>query len=204
MVLPAIYELAGRGLLPESWALIGADRGQMTDEDFRAHVHTALSEFGPQPEPASWARFAPRLRCAGGGFDTTDPGRLLDVLAEARRSVGGTPQLVHYLAVPPSAFVPLTRALAGVVYEKPYGTSTDSFRALDDLVLSVFDEDQVFRIDHFLGKEGTQDLHVLRFANRLFARNWSREHIAQVQIDVPEELDVAHGAAFYDATGAAL
>jgi glucose-6-phosphate 1-dehydrogenase len=212
MVLPAFFELDGRGLLPKRWALVGVDRRSITDEDFRAHVHGALTEFGPRPDQASWTGFAPRLRSVGGGFDAADPGRLLDELAEVGHTVGGLPQLVHYLAVPPSAFAPLTRALARhsltvgarVVYEKPYGTSPETFRALDELVLSVFDEDQVFRIDHFLGKEGTQDLHVLRFANRLFARNWSREHIAQVQIDVPEELDVAHRAAFYDATGAAL
>jgi glucose-6-phosphate 1-dehydrogenase len=119
---------------------------------------------------------------------------------------------VHYLAVPPEAFGPYTEALgqhglatgARAVYEKPYGTSPESFRELDRLVLSVFDEEQVFRIDHFLGKEGTQDLHVLRFANRLFHQVWGWEHVAQVQIDVPEELDVADRAAFYDDTGAAL
>jgi glucose-6-phosphate 1-dehydrogenase (EC 1.1.1.49) len=91
-----------------------------------------------------------------------------------------------------------------VVYEKPYGTSPESFRELDELVLSVLDEEQVFRIDHFLGKEGTQDLHVLRFANALFEHVWHRDHVAQVQIDVPEDLDVADRAEFYDATGAAL
>ena len=91
-----------------------------------------------------------------------------------------------------------------VVYEKPFGASPEGFRELDDVVHSVFDEEQVFRIDHFLGKEGTQDLHVLRFANTLFEHVWSREHVAQVQIDVPENLDVADRADFYDATGATL
>jgi glucose-6-phosphate 1-dehydrogenase len=119
---------------------------------------------------------------------------------------------VRDLATPPGAFAPLAERLeergltsgARVIYEKPYGTSPETFRELDQLVLSVLDEDQVFRIDHFLGKEGTQDLHVLRFANQLFGQIWSREHVAQVQIDVPEELDVADRAEFYDATGAAL
>src|SRR3978361_1735079 len=121
-------------------------------------------------------------------------------------------RVVHYQAVPPAAFPDITRALsrhglaegARVVYEKPYGTSLQSFRDLDALVSSVLDEDQIFRIDHFLGKEGTQDLHVLRFANAMFGEVWSRKHVAEVQIGVPEELDVAQRAAFYDGTGATL
>ncbi len=91
---------------------------------------------------------------------------------------------------------------ARVVYEKPYGTSPDSFRELDELVLSVMKEEQVYRIDHFLGKEATQNLHVLRFANQMVGQIWSREHVQQIQIDVPETLDVSDRAAFYDATGA--
>jgi glucose-6-phosphate 1-dehydrogenase len=212
MVLPAFFELAQRGLLPEKWRLVGNGRGDVSHEDFRAAVHDALTEFGPSPDDGPWEEFAKRLRFAGGGFGTADPGSLLDVLAEARDELGTDPQYVHYLAVPPGAFAPLTEGLgqhglaagARVVYEKPYGTSPESFRELDRLVLSVLDETQVFRIDHFLGKEGTQDLHVLRFANQLFGQIWSREHVAQVQIDVPEELDVADRAEFYDATGAGL
>jgi glucose-6-phosphate 1-dehydrogenase len=212
MVLPAFFELAQRGLLPQRWRLVGNGRRDVSHEDFRAGVHAALTEFGPAPGDGPWDEFATRLRFAGGGFGMADPGSLLDVLAEARDGLGGDVQYVHYLAVPPGAFAPLTEGLeqhglasgARVVYEKPYGTSPETFRELDRLVLSVFDEDQVFRIDHFLGKEGTQDLHVLRFANQLFEQVWSRDHVAQVQIDVPEELDVADRAEFYDATGAAL
>ncbi|WP_231502649.1 glucose-6-phosphate dehydrogenase (NADP(+)) [Blastococcus sp. URHD0036] len=217
MVLPAFFELARLDLLPRDWRLIGNGRGDVSHVDFADLVHDALEEFGPLGDgdddaADSWPAFAERLRFAGGGFDSDDPGSLLDVLAEAREDLGDGVQYVHYLAVPPSAFDGLTRGLdahgltenARVVYEKPYGTSPDSFRELDELVLSVLDEEQVFRIDHFLGKEGTQDLHVLRFANGMFEHLWSREHVAQVQIDVPEELDVAQRATFYDATGAAL
>src|SRR4051812_42966088 len=212
MVLPAFYDLARRDLLPKQWRLIGNGRGDVSHEDFAGRVHDALEEFGPHPDQGPWEDFRGRLRFAGGGFASEDPGSLLDVLGEARDELGGDVRYVHYLAVPPEAFEGLTRGLAEhglaegarVVYEKPYGTSPESFRELDELVLSVLDEDQVFRIDHFLGKEGTQDLHVLRFANRLFSQIWSREHIAQVQIDVPEELDVTDRAAFYDATGAGL
>ncbi|MCU1615428.1 MAG: glucose-6-phosphate 1-dehydrogenase [Frankiales bacterium] len=212
MVLPAFFELAQRGLLPEAWRLVGNGRGDVSHGEFRDAVRDALTEFGPSPDDGAWADFSRRLLFAGGGFGPSDPGSLPDVLGEVRDRLGAEAQYVHYLAVPPSAFGPLTEGLARhglaekarVVYEKPYGRSPESFRELDELVRSVFDEDQVFRIDHFLGKEGTQDLHVLRFANRLFQNIWSREHVAQVQIDVPEELDVADRAAFYDATGAAL
>jgi glucose-6-phosphate 1-dehydrogenase len=212
MVLPAFAQLAERGLLPHDWRLVGNGRGDVSHTDFAQLAREAVEEFGEPLDDGVWEEFAGRLRFAGGGFEESDPGSLLDVLAEAREELGGDPQHVHYLAVPPSAFEKLTRGLqqhglvegARVVYEKPYGTSPESFRSLDELVLSVLDEDQVFRIDHFLGKEGTQGLHVLRFANGLFEHLWNREHVAQVQIDVPEDLDVAQRAEFYDATGAAL
>ena len=90
------------------------------------------------------------------------------------------------------------------MYEKPFGTSPAAFRVLDRVVHSVLDEQQVYRIDHFLGKEATQDLHVLRFANGLFAAMWDREHVESVQIDVPEKLGITDRAGFYDATGAVL
>ncbi len=149
---------------------------------------------------------------AGGGFSSDSPGSLLDVLGEARTSLGDSPQMVYYMAVPPVAFGGLTQALgqyglaqgARVVYEKPFGTSPDSFRELDRVVDSVLDEQQVYRIDHFLGKEATQDLHVLRFANTSSAAYWNREHIESVQIDVPETLGISDRAQFYDATGAIL
>ncbi len=137
---------------------------------------------------------------------------LLDDLAKARDRLGGEPQLIHYLAVPPVAFTELTKALgqhnlaagARVVYEKPFGTSQQVFRALDRVVHSVLDEQQVYRIDHFLGKEATQDLNLLRFANGLFAAMWAREHVESVQIDVPETLGITDRSVFYDATGAVL
>lgn len=215
MVLPAFFTLAQKGLLPDDWRLIGNGRGDVAHEDFRGHVHDVLAEFGPKPEDGPWSAFSERLLFAGGGFNSDDPGSLLDVIENAKRELSaeaGEPQFVHYLATPPVAFEETARALgqhglarnARVVFEKPYGTSPESFRRLDETVHSVLDEQQVFRIDHFLGKEATQNLHVLRFANQLFAGVWSREHVAAVQIDVPETLDVANRAGFYDATGATI
>ena len=212
MVIPAFYRLALEGLLPRQWLLIGNGRGDMAHEDFRQHVHDVLTEFGPKPEQPAFDAFAQRLFFAGGGFTTDSPGSLLDMIAKANRRLGGSPQFVHYLAVPPVAFTELTKALgqhklaagARVVYEKPFGTSPQAFRELDRAVHSVLDEEQVYRIDHFLGKEATQDLHVLRFANGLFAGMWDRKHVESVQIDVPERLGITDRSVFYDATGAVL
>ena len=212
MVIPAFYRLALEGLLPKQWLLIGNGRGDVAHEDFRRHVHEVLTQFGPKPEQPAWDAFAKRVLFAGGGFSTDSPGSLLDVIAEGRRELGGSPQFVHYLAVPPVAFAGLTKALgqhnlakgARVVYEKPFGTSPKEFRELDRAVHSVLAEEQVYRIDHFLGKEATQDLHVLRFANGLFAGMWDRQHVESVQIDVPERLGITDRSVFYDATGAVL
>ncbi|HEX3786370.1 MAG TPA: glucose-6-phosphate dehydrogenase (NADP(+)) [Pseudonocardiaceae bacterium] len=212
MVLPAFYQLHAAGLLPEQWRLVGNGRGDVSHLDFRDYVHGVLTEFSAKPDPEQWQKFADNLYFAGGGFATDDPGSLLDVIEHVREGIGPDAQFVHYLAVPPVAFESLTAALgqhgltegARAVYEKPFGTSPEGFRKLDDAVHKVLDESQVYRIDHFLGKEGTQDLHVLRFANKPFEASWSREHVKAVQIDVPETLDIADRAGFYDATGATL
>ena len=212
MVLPAIYELFSRDLLPKQFRLVGNGRGDVAHEDFRARVRESLDEFGSDLDLSRFDEFAEHVLFAGGGFVKSDPGSLLDVIDEAEREVGEQPTLIHYLAVPPRAFGPTTEAIAEhglaenakAVYEKPYGTSTESFRELDELVHKTFDEEQVYRIDHFLGKEATQNLHLVRFANRLFGDAWSADHLAQVQIDVPETLDIDDRAEFYDATGAAL
>jgi glucose-6-phosphate 1-dehydrogenase len=212
LVLPAFWELYSRGLLPKQWKLVGNGRGNVSHEDFRQRVHDALSEFASTPDPDLWEDFAANILFAGGGFRHDNPGTLLDVISDTEDELGEDRTIIHYLAIPPSAFEATTRAIKAhnlapgskAVYEKPFGTSLESFHALDDLVHSVFEEEQVYRIDHFLGKEATQNLHLVRFSNRLFHDTWSREHLAQVQIDVPETLDVADRADFYDETGAAL
>ncbi|GGF95151.1 glucose-6-phosphate 1-dehydrogenase [Rhodococcoides trifolii] len=212
MVLPAFFQLAQAELLPAQWTLIGNGRGQKTDDEFRDHVHAALTEFGPKPEDGPWDEFAKRLRFAGNGFTVDDAGDLPSVVADVKKELGEDAQLVHYIALPPSTFVDYTDALgkhelvegARVVYEKPFGTSQSNFEKLDEAVHKVVNEDQVYRIDHFLGKESTQNLHILRFANGMIGGVWNREHVEQVQIDVPETLDIDDRAEFYDATGAVL
>lgn len=212
LVIPAFFRLAQAGLLPSDWRLVGNGRGDVSHENFRERVRQSLEEFGPHPSEGPWDDFCSRLRFAGGGFEASDPGSLIDVLKEAESELGGSPQRVHYFAVPPSAFAKLTEAIgehglaerARVVYEKPFGTSKETFEELDRVTRSVLDEKQIFRIDHFLGKEATQSIHVARFANGLFSSAWDRRHIESVQIDVPETLDVGMRAAFYDSTGAIL
>jgi glucose-6-phosphate 1-dehydrogenase len=216
LVLPAFYRLAQERLLPPQWMLVGSGRRRLTDDEFRDHVHGVLDQFGPKPAEGPWEEFAARLRFAGDGFSVDDPGQLLDRVAEAEDEIGdgdrSKVQRVHYLGVPPTAFEAITNALGAhalaersrVVYEKPFGTSLEAFRTLDEAVHRVFDESVIYRIDHFLGKEATQQLRALRFANGLFGSSWDRHHVAAVQIDVPETLDVADRAEFYDGTGAVL
>jgi glucose-6-phosphate 1-dehydrogenase len=149
---------------------------------------------------------------AGNGFVVDDPGDLPDTVARAREQVGEDALLVHYIALPPSTFEPYVQALdahglakgARVVFEKPYGTGPESFAHLEEVVHGVLDEDQVYRLDHFLGKEATQNLHVLRFANAIIGDFWCNQGVEEVQIDAPETLDIDDRAQFYDATGATL
>ncbi len=212
MVLPAFYNLAELGLLPLNWRLIGSGRGNWAHEDFVGHVRQSLRAFGTEPHGAAWADFQRCLRFAGGDFAHDGHGALVEAIGEARAELAGSPQLIHYLAVPPQAFEGLTVSIgkhglaefSRVVYEKPFGTSQDTFRRLDRVAHRVFDESQIYRIDHFLGKEATQDLHVLRFANGLFSGMWNRQSVRAVQIDCPETLGVADRADFYDHTGAVL
>ena len=212
LVLPAFYRLVLADLLPADWRIVAEGRGEVTNEEFQESVKNALVEFGPRPSDGPWEEMRRRLLFAGGGFAVDDSGSLLDVLSQAKKELSGNPHLIHYMAVPPSAFEPLTEAIGAhglaagsrVVYEKPFGNSLDSFNQLDKVAHEVFQEPQIYRIDHFLGKEATQNIHVLRFANGLFAGAWDSSHIDSVQIDVPETLDVAMRAGFYDATGAIL
>src|SRR5271156_772505 len=165
LVLPAFFQLAIAGLLPTDWRLIGNSRNDLSDEDFQDRVRQSLEEFGPKPSEGPWDEVRARLRFAGGGFSSSDPGTLLEVVKQAAKEIGGDPQLIHYMALPPPPFGPLTEAIgthhlaegSRVVYEKPFGTSLESFTELDRIAHETFEEIQIYRIDHFLGREATQD-----------------------------------------------
>jgi glucose-6-phosphate 1-dehydrogenase len=233
-VLPALLDMASRGLLPERYRIIGSGRGDLTEDEFRQQVHDAVTEHDRRPPEPAFREFAARLTFAGGGFTADDPGRLLTAIDRAGRSLraeavtslrergetvslradrgDGPVPLLHYLAVPPNAFGDIVEAIGAhdlaersrVVFEKPFGTDAASFKELQEQVNAVLDESQVFRLDHFLAKEAVRGLAALRLSNPLLARSWHRDAIEAVQIDAPETLDVANRGAFYDSTGAFL
>jgi glucose-6-phosphate 1-dehydrogenase len=206
MVLPAFAALAVNDLMPEQWVLIGNGRKDQDDAWFADHVRDVLDD------DKAYAAVEGHLMFAGNGFSVDDPGDLPATVARAREQVGEDALLVHYIALPPSTFEPYVQALdahglakgARVVFEKPYGTSPSAFDHLEQVVHGVLDEEQVYRLDHFLGKEATQNLHVLRFTNAIIGDVWCNRGVRQVQIDVPETLDIDDRAEFYDATGATL
>jgi glucose-6-phosphate 1-dehydrogenase len=146
----------------------------------------------------------------GGAFDGDDWSAMHKAVTKAEEEIGGSPQRLFYLSVPPRAFGPITEGLGAsgladrgrVIYEKPFGWDQASFEDLDRIVHAVLDEEQIYRIDHFLGKETLQNVLAIRFANGMFEPVWNRQHIDHVQIDVPETLGVEDRATFYEATGA--
>jgi len=211
-LLPGFFHLHAAGLLPREYRVIGSSppATALTDEQFRAHAEQACADFCiTKPTDPSWPSFTERL-----SFAPAEPGHTADLEAaiqRAEKEIGGSPRRLYHLAVPPTAFTSVVGMLgdAGlvtsetrVIIEKPFGTDLTSARALNQAVHAVFDESQVFRIDHFLGKESVDNILAFRFANGLFEPIWNREHIRYVQIDVPETLSIEGRAAFYDATGA--
>jgi len=203
-LLPGLLRLTQTRLMPADFRIVGVSRDDLDDEGFRAHARAAVEEFARSPD--GWEDFAARLSYLPAG----DPAALAAAVASARDALPGPSRILHYLSVPPSAFGAIARDLgtaglaegARVIMEKPFGTDLASARALNETVHGVFSEAQVFRIDHFLGKEAVQNLLALRFANGLFEPIWNRQHIAHVQIDVPETLSIGTRAAFYEPTGA--
>jgi glucose-6-phosphate 1-dehydrogenase len=211
-LLPGLFHLHAAGLLPREYRIIGTSPAAyaVTDEQFKEHAEEACSDFCiTKPTDPSWPSFAERLSFAAA--DTDDYAPLVNAVQQAEKEIGGSPRRLFHLAIPPVAFTSVVGMLgasglatdrARVIIEKPFGTDLDSARKLNQAVLAVFSESQVFRIDHFLGKESVDNILAFRFANGLYEPIWNRSVIRYVEIDVPETLLVKGRGAFYDATGA--
>ncbi|MBR1245654.1 glucose-6-phosphate dehydrogenase [Bradyrhizobium sp. AUGA SZCCT0169] len=216
LVIPALYNLAAADLLPEKFCVVGIARKGMTSDQLRDSLMKGLHQFATRQVDEEIAmRLLACVTCIEA--DPRDPssfdamGEQLDKLEAARNTQGNR---LFYLATPPSAFLPISRELGRtgmlvengtwrrLVVEKPFGTDLASARELNSELLKLVEEHQIYRIDHYLGKETVQNILVLRFANGMFEPIWNRNHIDHIQITVDEKLGVGHRGSFYDATGA--
>jgi glucose-6-phosphate 1-dehydrogenase len=217
LVVPSLYNLEVAGLLPDNFCVVGVARNGMSNDALRDSLMKGLHQFSTRKVDETIARKV--LECVTCvEADPSKPDsfdRLRDQLHKletARKTVGNR---LFYLATPPNAFAPIARELGRtgllaedngawrrLVVEKPFGTDLASAKALNAELLKVAEEHQIYRIDHYLGKETVQNILVLRFANGMFEPIWNRNHIDHVQITVEEKLGVGHRGSFYDSTGA--
>src|ERR1700716_1119146 len=206
-LLPGMFHLASSGFIP-GCRIIGVSLDDLSADDFRRFARDALAEFSTRKvDEADWAKFAACLNYVPMG---AGPGALKAAVLEAERAFDGESRRLHYLSVPPNAALSAVHLLgeAGlvdrsrIIMEKPFGTDLASAVALNARLHEVFDEDRIFRIDHFLGKEAAQNILAFRFANGLFEPIWNRNFIDHVQIDVPETLSLGKRSPFYEQTGA--
>jgi glucose-6-phosphate 1-dehydrogenase len=215
-LLPALYNLAHEGALPERFNLVGVSRSEYAHEEFRAQAKDAIKEFSRrEPDPAVLDKLLDEVRYVAGVFDDASVydtlGQTLDGFDQA---AGVRMNRCFYLSTAPMFFPVIVRQLGEhklcrhegadvrVVIEKPFGTTLAEAEALNREVLSVLDEQQVFRIDHYLGKETVQNILAFRFANGLFEPIWNRNYIDQIQITAAEDIGIGSRAGYYDSAGA--
>jgi glucose-6-phosphate 1-dehydrogenase len=215
---PALFNLSLQGLLPPETAIVGVARTEMTDERFRAQIRDGVDLHSrvEVTDESVWSGFAARLRYLAASFDDPDAyTRLTALLADLDASGGTGGNRLFYLATAPEFFPVIAdhlgrAGLAGerggrfarIVVEKPFGTDLASARVLNDELSRVFREEQVYRIDHYLGKETVQNLLVFRFGNAIFEPVWNRRYVDHVQITVSEDLGVERRGGYYDQNGA--
>jgi glucose-6-phosphate 1-dehydrogenase len=217
-LLPAVYDLANRGLLPTNFALLGFARRDWGDTEFAELAREAAREHARTPwREEVWERLASNVRFVQGSFDDDNAfDELAKALDELESSDGIGGNAAFYLSIPPAMFPIVLKQMQRtgmadstpgrwrrVVVEKPFGEDLPSSRELNELVDSVFTSDDVFRIDHYLGKETVQNLLALRFANTLFEPIWNGNHVDSVQITMAEDVGIGGRAQFYEKTGAA-
>src|ERR671917_477430 len=217
-LLPAVYDLANRGLLPTNFALLGFARRDWEDQDFAELSRESARQHARTPwREEVWDRLAATVRFVQGSFDDDDAfDQLAGTLRELEGSHGIGGNAAFYLSIPPAMFPTVLKQMERtgmaqstperwrrVVVEKPFGEDLPSSRELNELVDSVFSAQDVFRIDHYLGKETVQNLLALRFANSLFEPVWNGHHVDSVQITMAEDVGIGGRAQFYEKTGAA-
>jgi len=217
-LMPAVYDLANRGLLPPGFALVGFARREWKDQDFEKVVHDAVQQYARTPfDEEVWAQLAQGVRFVSGDFDDDSAFvRLKGVIDELDRDRGTMGNHAFYLSIPPKSFPLVTEQLRRsglaeqqdgqwrrVVIEKPFGSDLTTARQLNDVVESVFPPDSVFRIDHYLGKETVQNILALRFANQLYEPIWNANYVEHIQITMAEDIGVGGRAGYYDGIGAA-
>jgi glucose-6-phosphate 1-dehydrogenase len=215
-LLPSLYNLRANGLLPRDFAFLGVGRRALDDHAFREHATAAVREFATRSvDDGLWREFAERIHYVKGDFEDPDTYRAVSTaLAHVARAHGTAGNALFYLATPPEEFGPIVRGLGAaalsrqdagwrrVVIEKPFGRDLDSARALNRELTAVLQEEQLYRIDHYLGKETVQNLMVFRFANGIFEPIWNRRYVDHVQITVAEELGVEGRGEYYEHAGA--
>jgi glucose-6-phosphate 1-dehydrogenase len=217
-LMPAVYDLANRGLLPAGFSLVGFARRDWKNQDFGKVVKEAVKQYARTPWNESvWKQLSENIRFVSGEFDDDASfDRLKATIDELDAKVGTNGNHAFYLSIPPKAFAQVCQQLkrsgladAGpdefrrVVIEKPFGRDLKTSRELNEVVESVFPPDSVFRIDHYLGKETVQNILALRFANMLFEPLWNSNYIDHVQITMAEDIGVGGRAGYYDGIGAA-
>jgi glucose-6-phosphate 1-dehydrogenase len=210
-LLPAFYHLFLEGMLPKGFAISGYALDDWTDEDFRDHAHDAIKEFASHaPEGEVWRDFSDHLTYLSGNFtDANAFSMLADHLKSVDKDHGTGGNRFFHTATPSSVFPDVVRLLgesglsknARIVFEKPFGHDLESARALNRTIHEVFDESQVFRIDHYLGKDTVQNILAFRFSNGLFEPVWNRRYLDSVQITVAENIGIEGRGAFYEQTG---
>ncbi|MBV8193014.1 MAG: glucose-6-phosphate dehydrogenase [Alphaproteobacteria bacterium] len=206
-LLPGLFHLCMSGFIP-GWKIVGVSLDDIDVHGFRKIAREALEQFGDRKvTEAEWSEFSESLSYVP---LSSGPAALREAVACAERGFNGESRRLHYLSVPPMAALSAVKLLADadlikrsrVVMEKPFGVDLASAQALNARLHEVFSEEQIFRIDHFLGKEAAQNILAFRFANGLFEPIWNRNFIDHVQIDVPETLGLGKRTGFYETTGA--